>query len=482
MSTIGLINSDGHVDDLSGSALFRNYSGDPVIGIHIDQSVTLGFGSQVQVLLDPDGSDNWKWNSTVSFTSGIPVTLDGKLDLEFAQGVDLAGQLGKTYNIFNWTGVTPSGSFAISSPHGWDTSNLYTTGDLTLTAALVGSAFQVHDGLVNTNLTGTSIGLAKSTAGTVTLTGNNTYTGATTITQGTLQIGAGGTTGSLSDAGGIINDAALVFNRSNAYTYSGVISGTGSLTQLGNGTLILTGSNTYIGGTIITAGTLQIGDGATTGSLADAGSIINNASLIFDRSNAYIYNGAIAGSGSVTKAGTGMLTLTSANTYTGGTTVANDVLAVNGSIQGPVTVNFAGTLAGNATIHGSVTSGGQLAPGNSPGIIHIDGDYTQTATSALEIEVGGRANGSASTSIRCKSAAMRAQWHVSISLSSTTTYHPQLNDEITFLTAEFHLGRSEGRVRTEFGQCGSQLGLCRHQEQPRSAACGLCADRCPFRR
>ena len=71
------------------------------------------------------------------------------------------------------------------------------------------------------------------------LTGDNTYAGRTTISAGTLQLGNGGTTGSV--AGNIVDNAALVFNRSDVLTYGGVISGTGTLTKIGTGTLILTG-------------------------------------------------------------------------------------------------------------------------------------------------------------------------------------------------------------------------------------------------
>src|SRR5690606_11162540 len=75
------------------------------------------------------------WDSTISFEEGIPVTLGGTLALTFAADVDLATQVGRTLNLFDWTGVNPTGSFAIWSPHVWDTSSLYTTGEVTFLAA-----------------------------------------------------------------------------------------------------------------------------------------------------------------------------------------------------------------------------------------------------------------------------------------------------------------------------------------------------------
>ena len=74
------------------------------------------------------------WDSTISFAPGIPVTLGGTLELTFAPGVDVATQSGRTIDLFDWTGVTPTGAFTVSSPYTWNLSNLYTTGEVTLTA------------------------------------------------------------------------------------------------------------------------------------------------------------------------------------------------------------------------------------------------------------------------------------------------------------------------------------------------------------
>ena len=106
--------------------------------------------------------------------------------------------------------------------------------------------------------------MTKTGAGTTTLTGTNTYSGTTTISTGTLQVGNGGTTGTLG-SGNITNNAALRVNRSDAFTLGQNISGTGTLTQFGAGTTTLTGANTYSGVTTISAGTLQVGNGGTTG-------------------------------------------------------------------------------------------------------------------------------------------------------------------------------------------------------------------------
>src|SRR5262249_36526669 len=65
-------------------------------------------------------------------------------------------------------------------------------------------------------------GLSQAGERTLTLTGDSTYTNGTTISAGTLQLGSGGTIGSVT--GNIVNNAALTFNRSNALIYSGVIS------------------------------------------------------------------------------------------------------------------------------------------------------------------------------------------------------------------------------------------------------------------
>ena len=138
-----------------------------------------------------------------------------------------------------------------------------------------GGSFSPGSGVTITwtgNISGTGA-LAKTGAGILALTGTGTYAGGTTISAGTLQIGTGGTTGSLT--GNITNNAALVFNRSDTLAYTSAISGTGSLTKQGAGALNLTGANTYTGTTSVSAGTLLV-----NGSLANTNVAVANGATL----------------------------------------------------------------------------------------------------------------------------------------------------------------------------------------------------------
>ncbi len=98
--------------------------------------------------------------------------------------------------------------------------------------------------------------LTKVGTGTLTLTGHLTPPGGITISDGTLQVGDGGTSGSV--GGNIVNDSQLAFNRADDSSYGGIISGSGSVEKLGDGALTLTGNHTYSGPTALNAGTLIV--------------------------------------------------------------------------------------------------------------------------------------------------------------------------------------------------------------------------------
>ncbi len=76
---------------------------------------------------------------------------------------------------------------------------------------------------------------------------------------------------------------------------------------------------------------------------------------------------------------------------TGTVTVKDSALLV---VSGGVTIYGAGTLTGGGgSVDADVLNGGTVAPGSSPGLLLIQGHYTQTQDGVLEIELCGRLRG-----------------------------------------------------------------------------------------
>ncbi|SHJ79732.1 autotransporter-associated beta strand repeat-containing protein [Bradyrhizobium lablabi] len=100
------------------------------------------------------------------------------------------------------------------------------------------------------------------------------------------------------------------------------------------------------------------------------------------------------GPGALTKVGTGILTLSGINTYTGPTVVDGGILSVNGSIvsSSSVTVNAGGTLGGNGIVGNTTINGGTLSPGNSVGLLTVQGSLVFTAASTYLVEVSTTAD------------------------------------------------------------------------------------------
>ncbi|QEL20720.1 autotransporter-associated beta strand repeat-containing protein [Limnoglobus roseus] len=228
--------------------------------------------------------------------------------------------------------------------------------------------------------------LVKQGTGTLTLTGANSYA-ATAISNGTLQVGSGGTAGTLG-TGAVTDNATLMFNRSDTLVVANAIGGTGSLVQAGSGTTTLTGANGY-GTTTVSLGTLRVGNGGTMGTLGTGG-VTNNGALVFDRTNALAVTSGITGSGTITQAGSGTTTLGGVNTASA-VNVTGGRLTLAGAVAAPFLVTAPGILGGSGTITGNVSGGGTFAPGSSPGQITVNGAFTPTGTLAFEV------NGTAAT-------------------------------------------------------------------------------------
>lgn len=222
-----------------------------------------------------------------------------------------------------------------------------------------------------------AVGLVKANAGTLLLSGSNTYTGGTYVNQGTLQLGAanrisdssaltvatGGTfslnnfnetVASISGGGNIsLGSGTLTSGGNNASTtFSGVISGTGGLAKNGTGTLTLSGQNTFNGGLQINNGTISVSEEANLGAAGqtlqmNGGTLQATRSFTTtDRLNmtaqstvsvdagqtlTLTSSNQLTGSGNLVKAGTGRLNVGGGSNYTGNLVINGGELRVAGN-------------------------------------------------------------------------------------------------------------------------------------------------------
>ena len=261
---------------------------------------------------------------------------------------------------------------------------------------------------------GTGGSLVKVGAGTLTLSGANTYTGGTALKQGRIDLGhsqALGTGALAMDDGTTLGFAADGLAIANAIelagsndpvidtgafgaTIGGAISGGGFITKEGSGTLTLSGANTYTGATNVAQGTLRAG-AANTFSAASAHSVAAGASLDlagFDQRVASLTNG-----GTVSLPGTApgaTLTVTGAYVGNNGVLRLGTVLGSNGPSDRLVLDGAGATASGRTSVQ----------------IVNVGGLGGQTSGNG--IEVIGAINGATTTAQTTRDAFVLAGGHV----------------------------------------------------------------------
>jgi fibronectin-binding autotransporter adhesin len=127
----------------------------------------------------------------------------------------------------------------------------------------------------------------KRGSSTLTLTGNNSYSGNTLIRDGTLQVGNGGTSGTIGTGPISFGNSSgiLAANRSDTLTINNTITGSGAVKVLG-GTLSLgANNNSYGGGTTLVGGTLNA---TASGALPSGGAVTmaSGTKIIFNSTTA----------------------------------------------------------------------------------------------------------------------------------------------------------------------------------------------------
>jgi len=406
-SQVTLANTAGATLNLANSETIGNLSGGGATG----GNVTLGANS-----LTVNEGGTTTYSGVISGTGGLTKAGTGTLTLSRANSYSGSTTINAGTLALGASNVLANGSSVVVNG---GTLNIGTQSDTVagvqlLSGAITGTtgtltstlAYDLQSGTVSARLGGTA-DLNKTTAGTVTLSGANTYTGATNINAGTLALGAANriadmsavtvasgatfnlanfaeTVGSLAGTGNVtLGTATLTAGGNNtSTTFSGVASGTGGLTKAGTGALTLSGANTYTGTTTISAGTLTAAGGSaiadtsqvtlantagatlnlanseTIGNLSGGGATGGNVTLgantlTLNEAGVTTYSGVVSGSGGLTKTGAGTLTLGGINTYTGATGINAGTLALNAT--GTISASSGVVNTGNFSIAAAKT-------------------------------------------------------------------------------------------------------------------------------
>lgn len=284
-------------------------------------------------------------------------------------------------------------------------------------------------------------GLYVGGAGTVTLSGINTFTDYTIVDTGatlaltgagsiaasdhldlfgTLDISGtsnGASIQSLGSDGTVLLGAQTLTLTNAGGLFEGTISGTGGVTLL-SGVQGFTGTSSYRGATEVAAGAFMIaltpnalsaasaftvegvlGAGAdqTIGSLAGEGIVALSDLSGLDpveltlggNGTSTTFSGALIGEGTLIKTGAGTFTLTGdLLQFEGGFAVMGGELAVNSVFGGALDVLSGGTLQGSGTVGSvAVAAGATVAPGNSIGTLTVTGNATFDTGAIYQVEI-----------------------------------------------------------------------------------------------
>ena len=415
-------------------------------------------GAALNVGLGETGIVNQSGTSSLTAAKGVV------LGIRYTSGSTAYNGTG-TYNLNGGTLTTASVSVAASTTVGTTTyapgtgtlnlnggtlaANGASTNFLSVTTANVrnggavinsnGFDVTVNQALVHSTISGdnaTDGGLTKLGAGTLTLTGANTYTGQTTVNAGTLALGGGGrlynngtTAGAVvvNNGGTLRLDGTDTFGDASAQTpVSFTVNAGGILTDgntfntlnavtLNGGTILANGRDDGIGayvlaGTVTATGTtpsnltaardqgyVRLGANGANGTTASATFNVTDATGRLNV-NAGLTNN-FNSAGGLIKNGAGTLALNGSSDYTGPTQVNAGTLLVNGSTAAGTTITLAtgATLGGAGTVNGAVNFGANaiLAPGGTggTGILTLGSGLSLTNTSTFAAELNGATAG-----------------------------------------------------------------------------------------
>jgi len=357
------------------------------------------------VWIDPAGGS---WSLASNWTNNIIPDQIG-VTADFSQ-LTLPGSAFVTLDT-----ASPTGTWTVGDLIFGDTGSNYTWeidtgsgGTLTLAATNTSTITVLNQTATIGAVIGGTNGFVKAGAGTLALTGADTYTGPTVINGGTLIVGPGGSLTAGQGASLTVNNGATLQFSGNSdsdniggdfmpitVNSGGVLAVTVANSMgydyldnyanilLNNATFALSadqyiGTITLNGGTVNGTGAMQFWYAVPTAITVTSNATIsapvnlNNdflAAISVAPGQTLTVSGAVQSDGSILVTGAGTLVLSGADTYTGPTTVSNGTLELDGSLSGSnaMTVDASAVLDGSGTNTGPTTieSGGTLEAGTS---------------------------------------------------------------------------------------------------------------------
>ncbi|WP_165488561.1 MULTISPECIES: autotransporter outer membrane beta-barrel domain-containing protein [Dyella] len=441
-SSSGRVALDGAGASLSVNAnALIGYAGQGSLSITNGATVELGIaspGSELLVGFGLGGRSGWNGQSDVSGGTGAISVSGANSTLSYGGGLNLlngtvdvrdGGQLINRARPAEGVGYFDSViGVAMAADARRGQAELNGQGSVTVSGA--GSTWYSDNGL-EIGRGGKGV-LSILDAGTARFTGNTFLVGSSNgskVGTGTVLVSG---VGSLLEIGsGAVNKTVLVVGQGNNDLLE--IAKGGTMTVTGSGTV--TGKSSGSGGTVavhdadshlqvagtMTAtngGTLQVADegqvivsgGMTLGelgsivignpsgaALTSTPGLLSTPTLVFSAptsrlafnhtAGTYDFASAMSGNGTMdVDAGFTRLTADS-RLFIGVTTVRNGAtLCVDGALGGVINVGQGGTLACSGSV-GTVIAAGAIAPGHSPGTLHVDGDLTMQSGSTYEAEI-----------------------------------------------------------------------------------------------
>ncbi len=403
----------------SGSATFNAQGGTLQVADHLTTSAPLtlvdgttstvntnGFNATLSGVFAGDGALT-KSGTGILTLSGNNTFTGGTTVSGGTLAITSAGNLGTGDLTVNGGTLSGTGSFVFNN----DTvvtgaSSSLTTSSYVEWGTAGNGSLTIADGGTVTSGSSTAFGHNGGDVATATVTG----AGSSLVSTGDLYVGINGNGTLTIENGGLVSAPRVNI---------GVFGGS-------SGTL-----NLNVGGTLRTGGSDGIASAADTATINFNGGTLDIINSNFDTvdtitlgtgttstidTNTFgaTFAGAIAGNGGFTKDGSGTLLLTTANTYTGSTTITTGTLALgaDGTIAASsgVDLGTAGildltakssgfafgasqTLSGAGTINlasdQTLDFAGTLAPGNSPGIITVDGNLVLNSAAVIAMELAG---------------------------------------------------------------------------------------------